>query len=87
MMGLLTWAKCKLEKNWPASLSEAIMKVKGFSNVGHGEKSSFKKDNKFPHKKTPMKGNGIEGKTPQKGKSPNISKVRDALPTPGRIQM
>jgi hypothetical protein len=55
--------------------------------VGHGEKSSFKKDNKFPHKKTPMKGNGIEGKTPQKGKSPNISKVRDALPTPRRIQM
>jgi len=34
MMGLLTWAKCKLEENWPTSLSEAIMKVEGFSNVG-----------------------------------------------------
>ncbi len=34
VMGLLIWAKRKLEKNWPASLSEAIMKVKGFSDVG-----------------------------------------------------
>jgi len=50
VMGLLTWAKCKLEENWP-SLSKAIMKVEGFSNVGQGEKSEFKKDKKFPHKK------------------------------------
>jgi hypothetical protein len=34
VMGLPTWAKRKLEENWPASLSEAIMKVEGFSNVG-----------------------------------------------------
>jgi hypothetical protein len=51
-MGLPTWAKCKLEENWPASLSEAIMKVEGFSYVGRGEKSGFKKDNKFLHKKS-----------------------------------
>ncbi len=29
VMGLLTWAKCKFEDNWPTSLSEAIMKVEG----------------------------------------------------------
>ncbi len=37
MMGLSIWVKCKLEENWPASLSETIMKVEGFSNVGQGE--------------------------------------------------
>jgi hypothetical protein len=51
VMGFLTWVKCKLEENWLASLSEAIMKMKGFSDVGQGEKSRFKKDNKFLHKK------------------------------------
>jgi hypothetical protein len=51
VMGLPTWAKCKLEENWPASLFEAIMKVEGFSDMGRGEKSRFKKDNKFLHKK------------------------------------
>jgi len=50
-MGLPTWAKRKLEENWPSSLSEAIMKVEGFSDVGWNEKSGFKKDNKFLHKK------------------------------------
>jgi hypothetical protein len=40
----------KLEDNWPTSLSEAIMKVEGFSNVGWGEKFGFKKENKFFHK-------------------------------------
>jgi hypothetical protein len=34
VMGLPTWAKQKLEENWPSSLSEAIMKVEGFSDVG-----------------------------------------------------
>jgi hypothetical protein len=48
-MGLLTWAKRKLEENSP---SEAIMKVEGFSDVGRGEKSGFKKDNKLFHKKS-----------------------------------
>jgi len=51
VMGLPTQAKRKLEENWPSSLSEAITKVEGFSDVGRGEKSRFKKDNKFPHKK------------------------------------
>ncbi len=50
-MGLPTWAKCKRQENWPSSLSEAIMKVEGLSDVGQGEKSGFKKDNKFLHKK------------------------------------
>jgi hypothetical protein len=52
MMGLPTWAKQKLKENWPSSLFEAITKVEGFSDVGQGEKSEFKKDNKFPHKKS-----------------------------------
>jgi len=51
VMGLPTWAKRKLEENWPSSLSEAITKVEGFSDVGRSEKSGFKKDNKFLHKK------------------------------------
>jgi len=51
VMGLPTWAKQKLEENRPSSLSEAITKVEGFLDVGQGEKSGFKKDNKFPHKK------------------------------------
>jgi len=51
VMGLPTWAKRKLKENWPSSLSEAITKVEGFSNVGRGEKLGFKEDNKFPHKK------------------------------------
>jgi hypothetical protein len=50
VMGLPTWAKQKLEENWPSSLFEAIMKVEGFLDVGWGEKSGFKKD-KFLHKK------------------------------------
>ncbi len=52
VMGLLIWAKHKPEENWFASLVEAIMKVEGFSDVGRGEKSRFKKENKFFHKKT-----------------------------------
>jgi len=56
MMGLSTWAKCKLEENLLASLFEVIMKVEGFSDVGRGEKSGFKKDNKFPHKKARHEG-------------------------------
>jgi hypothetical protein len=42
-MGLPTWAKRKLEENWPTSLTEAIMKVEGLSNVGRGEKFGFKR--------------------------------------------
>jgi len=50
-MGFPTWAKRKLEENWSSSLSEAITKVEGFSNVGRNERSELKKDNKFLHKK------------------------------------
>jgi hypothetical protein len=56
VMGLLTWVKRKLEENWFASLFEAIMKVEGFPNVGRGEKSGFKKENKFHHKKAHHEG-------------------------------
>jgi hypothetical protein len=37
-MGLLTWAKRKLEESWPASYSEAITKVENFSDAlpSHG---------------------------------------------------
>jgi hypothetical protein len=51
VMGLPTWAKRKLEESWPASLSETITKVENFSDVGRSDKSGFKKDNKFLHKK------------------------------------
>jgi len=56
VMGLPTWAKRKLEENWLASLTEAIMKVEGFSDVGWGEKSKFKRDSKFFHKKAHHEG-------------------------------
>ncbi len=69
VMGLPTWAKCKLEENWPSSLSEAIMKVEGFSDVGRGEKFRFKKDNKFLHKKPRHKGEWNRGQgSPRKEK-------------------
>ncbi len=51
VMGLPTWAKQKLEENWPSSISEAITKVEGFLDVGQSEKFGFKKDNKLFHKK------------------------------------
>ncbi len=56
VIGFLTWVKCKLEENWPTSLSEAIMKMEGFLDVGWGEKSEFKKENKFFHKKAHHEG-------------------------------
>jgi hypothetical protein len=56
VMELPTWAKYKLEENWPASLIEAIMKMEGFLGVGRGEKFRFKKDSKFPHKKARHEG-------------------------------
>ncbi len=69
-MGLPTWAKRKLEENWPASLSEAIMKVEGFLDVGRGENSRFKKDNKFLHKKSCHKGEWNRGQDTSKGEKP-----------------
>jgi len=35
-MALPTWAKRKLEENWPCSLSEAITKVEGFGMTENG---------------------------------------------------
>ncbi len=69
VLGLPPWAKHKLEENWPSSLSEATMKVEGFSDVGRGEKSGFKKDNKFFHKKPRHEGEWNQGqKSPRKEK-------------------
>jgi hypothetical protein len=76
VMGFLTWAECKLEENWLASLSKAIMKVEGFSNVGQGEKYGVKKRTNSPIKRHTMKGNGTMGKTFQKGKNPNNFKAQ-----------
>jgi hypothetical protein len=70
VMGLLTWAKHKLEENWLASLSKAIMKVEGFSNVGRVEKFRFKKDNKFPHKKAHHEGELNQRQDTSKGEKP-----------------
>ncbi len=67
---LSTWAKRKLEENWPASLSEAIMKMEGFSDVGRGEKSGFKKDNKYPHKKAHHEGEWNGRQDISKGENP-----------------
>jgi hypothetical protein len=69
VMGLPTWAKRKLEENWPSSLSETITKVEGFLDVGRSEKSRFKKDNKFPHKKSRHDGEWNRGQgSPTKDK-------------------
>ncbi len=56
VMGLLTWAKCKLEENWLASLYEAITKVEGLLDVRWVEKTKFKKEKKFPRKKAHHEG-------------------------------
>jgi hypothetical protein len=69
MMGLPTWAKRKLEENWPSSISKAILKVEGFSDVGWGEKSRFEKDNKLFHKKPCHEGEWNQGQeSPRKEK-------------------
>ncbi len=80
VMGLPTWAKCKLEGNWPASLTKAIMKVEGFSDVGRDESPDSKRIASSLIRKHTMKGNGTKAKIPQKGKSPNNSKVRVSNP-------
>jgi hypothetical protein len=70
VMGPSTWANRKLEENWLASLSEAIMKVEGFSDVGRGEKSGFKKESKFHHKKARHEGEWNQGQDAPKGERP-----------------
>jgi hypothetical protein len=72
-MGLSTWAKRKLEESWLASLSEAITKVENFSDVGRSDKSGFKKDNKFLHKKPRHEGEWNRGEgSPTKDKPKQI---------------
>jgi len=57
------------EESWPTSLSEAITKVKNFSDVGRNDKSRFKKDNKFFHKKPKHEGEWNRGQgSPTKDK-------------------
>jgi len=70
VMGLPTWAKRKPEENWPASLTEAIMKVEGFSDVGRGEKFGFKRDSKFLHKKARHEGEWNRSQDTSKGEKP-----------------
>ncbi len=59
--GVFDWAKRKFKENWPTSLFGAIMKVEGFSDVGWGEKSGFKRENKFLHKKARHEGEWNRG--------------------------
>jgi hypothetical protein len=44
--------------------------VEGFLNVGRGEKSKVKKENKFPHKKAHYEGEWNYGQDISKGKKP-----------------
>ncbi len=77
VMGLLTWAKQKLEENWPSSLSEAVTKMESFSDVGRSEKSGFKKDNKFLHKKPKHEGKWNRGqRSPAKDKPKQFQGLR-----------
>ncbi len=69
-MGLVTWAKHKLEENWLPSLYETIMKMEGFLHVGQGEKSEFNKENKFFHKKSCHEGEWNQRQDTSKGEKP-----------------
>jgi hypothetical protein len=80
VMGLATWAKRKLEESWPVSLSEAITKVENFSDVGRSDKSRFKKDNKFFHKKPRHEGEWNRGQgSPTKEKPKQLQGSRFKL--------
>jgi hypothetical protein len=79
VMGLPTWAKQKLEDSWPASLSEAITKVENFSDVGRSDKSGFKKDNKFLHKKPRHEGECNRGQGNPKNSKALGSNQKGAL--------
>jgi hypothetical protein len=46
------------------------MKVEGFSDVGRGEKSGFKRDNKFSHKKAHHEGEWNRGQDTSKEEKP-----------------
>ncbi len=70
MMGLPTWAKCKLEENWAASLWM----------WDRAKNSGSKRRTNYLTRRHAMKGNGTESKTSQKGKSPNNSKAQISNP-------
>jgi len=70
VMGLLIGAKRKLEENWLASLSKAIMKMEGFLDVGRGFKFMFKKKKKILHKKAHHEGEWNQGQEVSKGEKP-----------------
>jgi len=76
VMGLPIWAKSKFEENWPASLTEAIMKVEGFWMWGEVRSLDSERIASSFTRRHAMKGNGTEAKTPQRGKSLNNSKAR-----------
>ncbi len=80
VMGLPTWAKCKLEENWPSSLSEAIMKMEGFSNVGRVKNPGLRRTTSSFTRSHAMKVNGTKDKEAQRKKSPNTSKARGSSP-------
>jgi hypothetical protein len=69
MMGLPTWANHELEEKWPTSLSKAIMKVEGFYMWDRVKNLGLKRRTNSLTRRHAMKGNGTEGKTPQKGKT------------------
>jgi hypothetical protein len=54
----------------------AVELAQSYSDVGRSDKSGFKKDNKFFHKKPSMRRNGTGGKVAQPRISPNNSKAR-----------
>jgi hypothetical protein len=53
VMGFPTWAKWKLEENWPSSLSEAIMKVEGFRMWGGVKNPGSKRTTVLSQEATP----------------------------------
>jgi hypothetical protein len=56
------------------------MKVKGFSDVGWGEKSAFKKEKKFSHKKAHHEGEWIRRQDLSKGENINNFKAQVSNP-------
>jgi hypothetical protein len=79
-MGFPTWAKRKLEENWPSSLFETIMKVEGFSHVGQGENPGSRRTTSSFIRSHAMRVNGTGGKEAQGRKSLNNSKVQGSSP-------
>jgi hypothetical protein len=71
VMGLLTWVKPKLEENWPTPLFEAITKWKVFKMWDGVKSLSSRRRTNSLTRRHAMEGNGIKGKTLQKGKCPN----------------